>query len=167
MILSTAPVLSDPGLWQFINFAILIALLVKFGSKPIASLFRARQEEIASQVLRAERALTEAQKTLDEVTKTESDEHAILDNVHAGARTLAQSLAEDIDREARAEAEHLKASATAEIDRERHALLSEARAALLKEAFEIAERRIRDSLTPERQRALFAEFAAKVSEVRP
>ncbi|MBM3276044.1 MAG: ATP synthase F0 subunit B [Candidatus Sericytochromatia bacterium] len=167
MILSTTPIWSDPGLWQFINFAILIALLVKFGSKPIAGLFKARQDEIAAQVLRAERALTEARRTLDEVKKIESEEHAILDNVHAGARTLAQSLAEDIDREAKAEAEHLKASAKAEIDRERHALLSEARAALLKEAFEIAEQRIRDSLTPERHRALFAEFAAKASEVRP
>lgn len=159
--------LSDSGLWALINFAILVFLIVKFGGKPIVNAFKARQEEVARAVETAEKALAEAQKTLEEARALEADEHRILENVGAGARTLASSLAEDIDREAKAEAEHIKASAKAEIDRERHALLSEARAMLLREAFELAERRIRDGMTPEDQHALFREFASKAREVRP
>lgn len=159
--------LGDSGLWAFINFAILAVLIVKFGGKPIANLFKTKQEEIARTVQAAEKALAEAQRTLDEAKAIESEEHKILETVGAGARTLAASLAEDIDREAKAEAEHLKSSAKAEIDRERQALLSEARATLLREAFEIAERRIRDGLTADRHSSLFREFAAKAGEVRP
>lgn len=159
--------LSDSGLWALINFSILIFLIVKFGGRPIANAFKARQEEVARAVETAEKALAEAQMTLDEAKAIEGQEHKILENVGAGARTLAASLAEDIDREAKAEAEHIKTAAKAEIERERHALLSEARATLLREAFDIAERRIREGMTPDHQHALFREFAGKAGEVRP
>ncbi|MBM3266482.1 MAG: ATP synthase F0 subunit B [Candidatus Sericytochromatia bacterium] len=159
--------LTDPGLWAGINFAILVFLIVKFGGKPIAAMFKAREEEIARTVAAAEKALSEAQKTLDEAKHIEGQEQSILDNVAAGARTLAASLAEDIDKESKAEADHLKAAARAEIDRDKHALLSELRAALLKEAFAEAERRIAAALTPDRHRELFDAFARKAGEVRP
>ncbi len=159
--------LTDAGLWAFINFALLAFLLVKFGGKPIANVFKTRQDEIARTVERAESALAEAQRTLDAAKKIEADEHLILDNVAAGARTLSASLAADLDRESGAEAERVKAAARAEIDRERHALLSEARTTLLREAFELAERRIRDGMTPDRHRAMFEEFSVKAGGVRP
>ncbi len=159
--------MTDPGLWAAINFIILIVLIVRFGGKPIAAMFKAREEEIARAVTTSEKALAEAQRTLDEARQIEAQEGGILANVHAGAKTLAASLAEEIDRDSRAEAERLKAAAKAEIDRERHSLLSDLRATLLKDAFEEAERRIRDSLTPERHRELFDAFAQKAGEVKP
>ena len=52
--------LSDAGLWAAINFLVLAFLIVRFGGKPIAGVFRARQAEIARGVEAAERALAEA-----------------------------------------------------------------------------------------------------------
>jgi F-type H+-transporting ATPase subunit b len=159
--------LSDAGLWAAINFAILVFLIVKYGGKPIAGVFRARAEEISRAVNAAQTALAEAQRTLDAARELEAQERAILENVAAGARTLATSLAADIDKEAKAEAERVKAAARAEIERERHSLLSELRASLLKDAFAEAERRIRRSLSAEDHRELFDAFAQKAIEVRP
>jgi len=158
---------SDSGLWAFINFVVLAFLIVKYGAKPIGNIFKARQEDVERAVAAADRALGEAQQTLAEAKQVEAQEARILGDVHAGARTLAASLAADIDRESVNEAEHVKAAARAEIERERHALLSEARATLLREAFALAEQRIRDGMSPERHRELFEEFAGKAGEVRP
>lgn len=155
--------LSDPGLWAFLNFALLVWLILRFGGRPIANLFRKRQEEVESSVINAENALAQAQKTLSEARQIQSEEPFILERVHAGARTLAATLALDVDREAKEEAEHIRIAANSEAERERHALLSELRSTVVNEAIALAESRIVDDLNRERHLALFDAFTVKAA----
>ena len=158
---------NDPGLWSLINFAVLAYLLIKYAGPAITGMFKSREEQIAKTIHAAEAALAESRDVLDEQKQNQASAEKILDQVAAGAKTLGESLAAEIDRDTATAAARIQEAAKSGIESEKHQMLSEIRGEILDLAFAEAERSIVQSLDGDRHRALVDSFAEKVGGMRP
>lgn len=150
---------------QAINFAILAGVLVYFLRKPLASFLKERSELL--------------RKSIDDAAKTRSEAAQKLAAIEARTARLADEIAQmnaKMDAEAAVEAQVLRDTATAEIDRIRTQAgftgeqeVKKARQELQKEASLLsalaAEEMVRKTLSPEDQERLVRENLEKIEGV--
>ncbi len=137
-----------PGfeLWKFLNLAIFIALITYFVRKPLSEAFKARREQIRSELIRAEAEkkaalakLTEAEAKLAQL---EAEKEAIIENSMAEASAEEKRLAEQM----RIEIDRLKKQREGELDRLAKQTYAGLRRFSAEESVRLAEEKLRSQI---------------------
>ncbi len=149
-------------LWWTVNFIALVFILVKYGRKPMADMFRARREAIENEYQELEEKRAEAEARYQEyekkLAKLEEEARAIMEAfIEQGKKEK-----ERIIQEAYETAERIKQQAEFYVQQE----LEKARESLRREVAELsvklAEQIIREKITAEDQKRLVQEFIERV-----
>lgn len=151
-------------LYRFINFAILVVVLVLILRKPVKKFFKERTENIKNQLEELEAQKAEAQKQYDEVksklANLEEEVAKIVDEyVEEGKREKDAIIAQ-----AERQAEHIQQQAEFAVEQQ----LKEAKESLKAEVAELcvkaAEDLIKENFTEEDQKRFIKEFSEKSAE---
>ncbi len=152
-------------IWPIINFAILVAVLVKFLAKPAKEFFRKRTEMIEKSIKEAEEAKGLAQKALNEVKERLASTDRELEEILSAAKQAGQKERETLIAEGKKLRdkilEQARVNVEFELQKAKETIKSEA--ALL--ALELAEKQIKEKLGKKEQDALIDEYIKKL-EVR-
>jgi len=151
-----------PLLWNALNLAILIAVLVHFARKPLRAYFDKRRANIQSELRAAADQLATAESTYAKWQRRMIDLQAELDEIRTTSRQRAEAERERIILAARATAERIRRDATAAVELE----LRRAREILRDEAAQLAiqlagERLAREVTDADRDR-LIDEFIERI-----
>ncbi len=161
---------SDPSvgglqafLWPALNLAILIAVLVYFGRKPLRAYFEKRRSEVQGVLQSAADQLATAETTYAKWQRRTVDLEVELNEIRAMSRQRAEAEREKIIDDARATAERIRRDATTAVELE----LRRAREILREEATQLAielagERLSREVTEADRDR-LIDEFIALIA----
>jgi len=153
-------------LWRFMNFAVLLIVLVKVLTKPIANGLRARQQSIKEQFTDLEERKAEADiayRTYEE--KLASIEQEITDIVQS-AVAQGEAEKERIIEEASRAAEDIKRQAEMTIQHELAEAKLNLREEVANQAVVMAEELIRKNLQDTDQVKLIEDYLAKVGTVQ-
>jgi F-type H+-transporting ATPase subunit b len=149
--------------WQVINFAVLVAILVVAMKKAdLKGLLRKRSEDIQKNIEEARQAKEMAQKALAEVEERLKLKDQEIEKIISAARASGEREREETEESAKNMSEMLLEQARTNIEFE----LEQARAAIKAEAvelaMELARQKISDRMTPEEQKKLIEESLAKL-----
>ena len=149
-------------LWQALNLAILLAVLLYFARKPVVEYLEQRRTGIQESLESSARLLADAEVKLAEWQARSERLDAELAELRATSRRIAEEEREQILAQARSTAERIRRDATSAIDQE----LRRARATLSSEAaelaVELAARILAENVGEEDQRRLFDEFLERI-----
>ncbi len=150
-------------LWPALNLAILIAVLVYFGRKPLQAYFEKRRSEVQGVLQSAADQLATAETTYAKWQRRTIELGAELDGIRAMSRQRAEAERGRIIDDARAAAERIRRDATTAVELE----LRRAREILREEATQLAielagERLSREVTEADRDR-LIDEFIALIA----
>lgn len=149
--------------WQVVNFAVLVGLLV-FAMKKfdVRGMLRQRTELIKKNIDEAREAKEMAQKALAEVEERLKLKDKEIEAIIAHARATGERERAEAEEEGKRMSERIIEQAKTNIDME----LEQARAALKAEAvelaLELAEKKLGERLTPEEQKKLIEESLSKL-----
>jgi F-type H+-transporting ATPase subunit b len=155
---NTAPaeVRTDLGIWSFVVFLILLAILWKFAWGPIVTALDAREKHIHTEIAEAEAANAEAKRILAEhekkMAEVQNEVRAIIDE----ARRDAQHTQQEILKQAQADAQATRDRAVREIEQARDQALQELFLRAADAATEMASQIVHRSLNPQDHRDLVA-----------
>jgi F-type H+-transporting ATPase subunit b len=149
--------------WAFrwINFALLVAILV-YGFSKAAPKFRKNRDEIARKIAEGTRAREAAEQQRREVRTKMAGIDAEVAAMREDAKRGAELEAERIRALAKSEAEMIERAAQAEIAAAERASRLELRTTAARLAVERAEAMLRAQLTPSDESALFRTFVAEL-----
>lgn len=144
------------------NLLLVAAVLVYAARKPLASFFASRSQAIRDQLMEAQKARLEAEARLNEINLRMSSLDDELRQLRAAAEIEAREEHERLVASADWEAEKILERARQEIEGLTRAAQLELKAHAAKLSVQIAEGKIRDEMTVEDERRLFARFVARV-----
>ncbi len=148
--------------WVIVNFAVLVAILVWAGRKPMSEFFKKRTETIEKALKEAEEAKNLAQKTLDETKErlknTESEINEILEAAKKSGEKDKEALIAEGERLKNKILEQTKTNIEFELQKAKKAIKSEA--ALM--ALELAEKQIKSQLGEKEHASLINEYIKKL-----
>jgi len=163
---SLSPAKLKDLLWRTLNFAVLLVVLIKVLSKPIANGLRARQQSIKEQFTDLEERKAEADrayKTYEE--KLASIDQEVSDIIQA-ALAQGQAEKERIIEEAKRSAADIKRQAEMAIQHELAEAKLRLRTEVANQAVVMAEELIRKNLQEADQVKLIEDYLAKVGTVQ-
>ncbi len=137
-----------PGfeLWKFINLAIFVALLVYVLKKPLSEAFKAKREQIRSELIKAEEekkaALARLTTVEAKLAQLETEKETILKNAKDEAAAEKKRLAE----QTKADIERLRLQMEAEIARLANQSRAELRRFSAEESIRLAEEKLRSQI---------------------
>jgi F-type H+-transporting ATPase subunit b len=144
------------------NLLLVAAVLVYAARKPLASFFASRSQAIRDQLMEAQKARLEAEARLNEINLRMSSLDDELSQLRAAAEIEAREEHERLVASADREAGKILERARQEIEGLTRAAQLELKAHAAKLSVRIAEGKIRDEMTVEDKRRLFARFVARV-----
>ncbi|HWM85733.1 MAG TPA: ATP synthase F0 subunit B [Kofleriaceae bacterium] len=152
-----------PGLlFAFFNFAVFVALLVKFAGPKLATYLRERHDLVKEQLDEAARLRAEARAKLDEYNRRIAGLDEEVTKLMHEIRGEAEAERDAMLAQARSQAEAMKREAQARIESE----IARARLALEREVVAVAvaaaEKILRERTTPDDQSRLFDGFIANL-----
>lgn len=154
------------ALYQLFIFFILLALLRKWAWGPIVKMMKDREEYIANEIDTAEKNRKDAEKYLEEqreeIKKAREEAQSIVEN----AKKISEAQGADIVSAARSEAERVKNSALAEIQREKEQAVIALREQVASLSVLIATKVIEKELDEKEQEKLISEYLKEVGEAR-
>jgi F-type H+-transporting ATPase subunit b len=145
-------------LFKWINFAIVVAVLVWLFGKMLPPIFRARAEEISSTITKATAAKAEADSKLRDSEQRLARLEEEVRGLREQARREAAAEAERIRALAKSDAEKIGIAAKSEIQAAERAARIELKALAAKLAVDGAESLLAKRLTPQTQDALIEGF---------
>lgn len=156
------PFFSSNFLWAVINFSILAFILYKFGKEPLREALAKRQETIEKTLDHATEARQKATEALREAKSRLSDKDTAVQEILADAKAIAdrekQKILEQGERLSRDIVERARMSVGLELKRARDELKAEAVAL----AMELAEKKIRETVSDDGQQRLVADYVEKM-----
>lgn len=153
---SVEPYLNYPGFefWKFMNLAIFVAVLVKLLKKPLGDGFKAKREEIRSELIKAKQeedaAIAQLSTVEGKLAQLQNEKAEIL----AEAKKEAAAESARIAKEGETEAARLKAQTTSEVERKASQIKRQLRRFSAEESVRLAEQKIKSQLSPEKDAAL-------------
>jgi len=153
-----------PGfeLWKFINLAIFIALMVYVAKKPLSEAFKAKRDQIRSELIKAEEekqaALTKLTSAEAKLAQLETEKANILQKAKDEAAFEKKRLAEHT----KAEAERLRQQSEAELARISNQSRAELRRFSAEEIIRLAEEKLRAQIDGDKDARL---VKASISEI--
>ncbi|MBI5196092.1 MAG: F0F1 ATP synthase subunit B [Nitrospirae bacterium] len=150
-------------LWPVLNFAILVAILVKFGRKPISEFLKKRTELIEKSLKEAEEAKELAKKAFSEVQARllgmDKEINNILESAKKAGEREKEALIAQGESLKNKIIEQAKANIEYELQKAKKAIKSEA--ALM--ALELAEKQIKEKLDAKGHERLTEEYIRKIA----
>lgn len=148
--------------WQAVNFAILLAVLVYFARKPIQAFFASRRETIQSELNEAAGLLEEAERRYSQWQRKLIDLEQELQQIRSDGRRRAEEEREQILADAQSQAERIHRDAVASVEQELRRAQAELRNESAVLATEIAERILREQLADSDRDRLIDEFVTRI-----
>ncbi|MDZ4248403.1 MAG: F0F1 ATP synthase subunit B [Patescibacteria group bacterium] len=133
---------------QFINFAILLAVIWKFILPRLTSLMRERERKVADSLKGAEQARQEIEELQAKQAKEREAARAAAERIVAEAKEAAHESKEQIMAEARKESAALRERTEQALAQERESLRAELRAELAGLTVETTRKILTDVVTP-------------------
>ncbi len=134
-----------PGfeLWKFLNLAIFLSILTYLLKKPLSEAFKARREQIRSELIKAEAekqaAMARLEETESKLAQLEAEKNAIIQSAKEEAAAEKKRLAEY----AKAEIERLKRQREGDLDRIEKQTYAGLRRFSAEESIRLAEEKLR------------------------
>lgn len=154
----------EPGLmiWTIFSFLIFLAILIKFGTKPLLNGLTARENRIKDAIENAEKANAQAQKILKESEeKLSSAQLEMADIIHKG-----KAQAEDLIKKAADEADKIKKQkvdeAIREIDRNKETAIKQLRTEVASLVVAATEKILDESLDKDKHYKLVESYIEKL-----
>ncbi len=151
-------------IWQAVNLALLLGVLIYVGRKPIAEFFSERRSGIQSELSEAANLLSEAERRNAKLQRRLVDLRSEIEGIKEDAGRRAEAEAERILVDARSTAERIRRDAQAAVAQE----LRRAQLALREEAadlaLEIAARKLTEQVSDADRERLVDEFILRVEE---
>ncbi|MDP2166976.1 MAG: ATP synthase F0 subunit B [Thermodesulfovibrionales bacterium] len=148
--------------WKVVNFGILVFILVKFIGPAARDYFRKRTETIQKTLDEARQARELAEQALREVEKKLKNKDREMEEIISSSRLSGEkerdALAVEGERLSKKIIEQSKASIDFELKRAKEAIKAEA----VELAMGLAEKKLREKLTPEEQKRLLEESLVKL-----
>ena len=149
-------------LWKILNFAILVFILVKFLGKPFKNFLRQRTELIEKTLNEAREAKELAAKALAEVEeRLKSKDKEIQDIISISERS-AKAEYDQLIKQGEEMRDKVVAQAKSNIDFELKAAIDAIKSEAVEIAMELAEKKIKDRLSEEKQLRLIEESLSKM-----
>jgi F-type H+-transporting ATPase subunit b len=145
-----------PGfeLWKFVNLAIFIAIITYLVRKPLSEAFKARREQIRSELIRAEAekkaALARLAETEAKLAQLETERETIIKNAKEEAAAEKKRLAE----QTKIEIERLRQQREADLDRLAKQTYAGLRRFSAEESIRLAEEKLRAQIDDDRDARL-------------
>jgi F-type H+-transporting ATPase subunit b len=143
--------------WRFVNFGILVVLLVKFAGKPLKNFFQQRKELIEKSIRESQEAKELARKALAEVEERlklkDKEVEEILSIAKVSGESERARLIEESERMKVRILEQAKSNIDHEVKLAREAIKAEA----VEASLQLAEEKIRNRLTTVEQERLLQE----------
>jgi F0F1-type ATP synthase membrane subunit b/b' len=140
--------LNIPGFeaWKFLNLGLFIALMVYLTRKPLGEAFRARRDQIRSELIRAEEEKKAALERLTsaeaKVAQLEAEKQSILTK----AKEEAEIERKRIEEQTAADAERLRQQTESELARLQNQSRAELRRYSAEESIQLAEQKLRAAI---------------------
>ena len=150
------------ALFQALNLAILLAVLVYFGRKPIIEFFSSRREQIASELKDAADLLASAELRNSELQRRLVSLGSEIEGIRDDSSRRAEEEAERILADARATADRIRRDAQAAVAQELRRAQSELRDEAADLALEIATRKLNEQVNEGDRDRLVDEFILRV-----
>lgn len=147
---------------QFVNFFVFFGGLAYILRKPVAEFFAKRVEDIRKSLEKAETSQRNARNELDRIEEKMKSLDAEVEEINAQARKQADGQKEAILAQARTDAARIVEQATADIDNMRREAVRELKAYITDMALVEAEKSIRQTVTGDERKQLFADFTAQM-----
>jgi len=148
--------------WKVLNFAILVFVLVKFFGPMLKGFLKQRSEAIEKTLNEARQARELAEKALAEVRERLKGKDKEIAEIIASAKESGEkereALLAEADKLGRKILEQARANMDFELKRAKEAIRAEA----VELAIELAEKKIKERLTPEEQKRLLEESLLKL-----
>jgi F-type H+-transporting ATPase subunit b len=148
--------------WRFLNFAILVVILVVFMGKPMKEYFKKRTELIEKSIKNASEAKSAAEMALRDIEdklKLKDDEiKKIMDSARRSGEADRDALIED----GKVMSERIKEQAKANIEMELKQAKEELKADAAQLAIELAEKKIKERLSHDDQMKILEESLKKI-----
>lgn len=153
---SVEPYLNYPGFefWKFMNLAIFVAVLVKLLRQPLGDAFKAKREEIRSELIAAEEAKQSALAQLTSVEGKLAQLETEKSDILAQAKKEAEAEKVRIEKEAADEASRLRSQAASDVERKAMQIKRQLRRYSAEESIRRAEDKIKSQLNSEKDSAL-------------
>jgi F-type H+-transporting ATPase subunit b len=135
--------------WRFVNLAIFVLLMIYLLKKPLSETFKAKREEIRSELIKAEEAKKAAIAKLTEVEAKLAGAEAEISRLKKEAREEIETEKLRLISQAETEAEKLKGQAAGEIVRVGQVAKLELRRFAVEESLRLAEEKLRIEVTPQ------------------
>lgn len=154
-----------PGLiTQFINFGLLLGLLLVILYRPVLRMLDQRAERIRDALSQAERARQESARSQEEVQKALTEARERAQQILQQAQEAGQRMEREARETARRQAEEMIERARSEIQRERDEAIEQVRAQFADLALTAAERVVRRSLDRDAHRSLVEEVLREAGD---
>lgn len=144
--------------WTVFVFTLLLVLLGKFAWKPMLAAIDEREAKISGDLEQAEKAKTEADKSLAELNKRLEDARTEADEIISTSRSAAETLAETLKQDAKDEASKILENAQKAIKAEKDSALNELRSEVAELAVGAANKIILANLDAKGQEKLVDSF---------
>ncbi len=153
-------------IWPFINFAILVVILVVFLKKPLQAFFNNRTETIEKTLKEAQEAKDIAEEALKDVEQKLKLKDEEIKRIIASAKKSGREEREKLIEEGRVMSKKIMEQAEGNIAYELKKAKEEIKAEAVEIAMELAEKKLRDKLTAEQQQKLLEEAVSKLEAVK-
>lgn len=149
--------------FAMINFIILMAVLYKFGWKPVIGMIDSRQATIDESLEKADAARKEAEqmsaKLAEEIADARREAKAIIDE----AQQSAEAVKEDILAQARESADSMLARAQSEIAKEKAEAIASIKGEVAEMVVGVAGRLLSENMSDQQHMALVDKYIAEVA----
>ncbi len=149
-------------LFKFVNFAVLVGILVKFGGKHLKNFLRQRHDAVKEKIERAERLLKEAGETKQLYEEKLSRLDAEIQSFRKGVIEEMEKERKKILEEAQAMAARIREQAQLAYGQEMKEALAQVRAEIAERTIKAAEQKVRQAFGKEDHERMVEEFITKV-----
>ena len=148
--------------WKTVNLIILFAILYWLLKKPISRFLSDGIESVVSKFEKAKKEKEEALKLLKEAEKKSEEVKAEAEKILAYSKEVAEREKEQIIAEARETAARIVRMADEEIEKELYKAKEELKKFAAQKAVELAEAKLKGSITPEVNKKLIESSLEKI-----
>lgn len=150
--------------FAMINFVVLMAILYKFGWKPVIGMIDSRQAVIDENLEKAEAARKEAEqmsaKLAEDIANARREAKAIIDE----AQQSAEAVKEDILAQAKQSADSMLERAQAEIAKEKTEAIASIKGEVADMVVAVAGRLLSENMSDQQHMALVDKYIAEVAQ---
>jgi F-type H+-transporting ATPase subunit b len=150
---------------NFINWFLLVAIIVWACAKYLPPVFAARKQSIDDQIKSAREAKESAAKVLEEHKAKIADADKEIKQIVLEAKQAAEQMQRQIEEQTKKDMEDLRHKFDASAATERQLAISEMRAIAVKAAVKVAEEALSNALSEKEKAKLLTQFVEQIDQI--